>query len=386
VLIGIDASRVAVARRTGTERYALEITRALIAAAPGDRFVLYFNRRPRIGLLPRVERVAWRVMPAPRLWTHLRLSLELARRPPDVLFVPAHSLPVYHPPASVATVHDLGYLRFPDEHAGTGRRARDWANRWSARHARRVIAVSGATRDDLVRAYGVPPARIAVVRHGLDPVFRPVDDGERRRIRARYKLDAPYFLFVGTLQPRKNYERLLRAFDRFAIGDSTHQLVLVGGHGWQADRLERALRLMHARASVRVLGYVEDADLPALYGGAVALAFPSLYEGFGLPALEAMGCGTPVLASNSSSLPEVVGDAGLLVDPLDIDAIADALSRLASDEPLRRELGERGRARAASSTWERAARETLAQLRVATEPVVQSVREAHPGRQAGRPG
>nr|MBA2448033.1 glycosyltransferase family 4 protein [Chloroflexota bacterium] len=163
-------------------------------------------------------------------------------------------------------------------------------------------------------------------------------------------------------------------------------LVLVGGHGWQADRLERALRLMHARASVRVIGYVEDADLPALYGGAVALAFPSLYEGFGLPALEAMGCGTPVLASNSSSLPEVVGDAGLLVDPLDIDAIADALSRLASDEPLRRELGERGRARAASSTWERAARETLAQLRVATEPVVQSVREAHPGRQAGRPG
>ena len=372
MLIGIDASRVAVARRTGTERYALEITRALIAAAPDDRFVLYFNRPPPVGLLPRVERVAWRVMPAPRLWTHLRLSLEMARRPPDVLFVPAHSLPAYHPPASVATVHDLGYLYFPNEHAGTGRRARDWANRWSARQARRLIAVSGATRDDLVRSYGVPPGRIAVVHHGLDPVFRPVDDGERRRVRARYKLDGPYFLFVGTLQPRKNYDRLLRAFDRFAIDNPTHVLVLLGGRGWQAGRLDRALGAMRSPDSVRVLGYVEDADLPPLYSGAVALAFPSLYEGFGLPALEAMGCGTPVLASNSSSLPEVVGDAGLLVDPLDVDAIADGLSRLATDEPLRRELGERGRARAASFTWERAAQETLAQLRVAAEPVVQS--------------
>jgi len=286
--------------------------------------------------------------------------------------VPAHSLPAYHPPASVATVHDLGYLYFPDEHGGMGRRARDWANRWSARQARRVIAVSGATRDDLVRAYGVPPVRIAIVHHGLDPVFRPVDEGERRRVRARYQLDRPYFLFVGTLQPRKNYERLLRAFDRFAIGNPTHELVLIGGRGWQAGRLERALRAMRSRASVRVLGYVEDADLPPLYGGAVALAFPSLYEGFGLPALEAMGCGTPVLASNSSSLPEVVADAGLLVDPLDVDAIADGLSRLATDEPLRRELGVRGRARAASFTWERAAQETLAQLRVAAEPVVQS--------------
>jgi glycosyltransferase involved in cell wall biosynthesis len=366
MLIGIDASRAARARRTGTERYALEITRGLIAAAPEERFVLYFDRPPEKGLLPRGRQVAWRVMPAPRLWTHGRLSLEMLRRPPDVLFVPAHSLPLYHPEASVATVHDLGYLYFPDEHGAVGRRLRHLANRWSAGRARRTIAVSRATRDDLIRSYGVPAERIGVVYHGHNPAFGPPGDAERLRVRARYGLELPYFLFVGTLQPRKNYERLLRAFDRFAAeAREPHLLVLAGARGWQADRLERALAATRSSAAVRLLGYVDDADLPGLLGGAVALVLPSLYEGFGLPALEAMACGTPVLASTTSSLPEVVGDAGLLVDPLDVDAIAGALGRLADDPALRAELAARGRARAAAFTWERAARETLAQLRAA---------------------
>ncbi len=370
MLIGIDASRAVVARPTGTERYALQITRALISAAPDQCFVLYFNRAPPPGLLPRDERVTWRVIAAPRLWTLARLSLEMARRPPDVLFVPAHSLPLVHPPASVATVHDLGYLAFPEEHSRPARLARHLANRWSAERARRVIAVSRATRDDLVRRYRVDPSKIAVVYHGCDAIFRPTCDTERlSAVRARHGLDAPYFLFLGTLQPRKNYERLLAAFERFsAAAPRPHLLALAGPRGWGTDRLERALRSHRSRARLRLLGYVDEDDLPPLLSGAVALAFPSLYEGFGLPALEAMACGTPVLASTSSSLPEVVGDTGLLVDPLDVDAIADGLTRLAADPSLRAALGELGRARAAEFTWARAARETLAVLGAAARP------------------
>ncbi len=364
MLIGIDASRAVVALRTGTERYGLEISRALIAANPSDRFVLYFNRPPPPDLFPTDDHAVHRVIPAPRFWTLIRLSVEMARRPPDVLFVPSHSLPLVLPRASVATIHDLGYLHFPSEH-GPSRWLRDLANRWSAARASRIITVSAATRDDLIRHYRVSADRITVIHHGVDPSFGRADAGEVARVRGHHGLDGPYFLFVGTLQPRKNYERLLAAFDRAVARDArSPSLAIVGALGWQSARLQRAVGALSssARQKVRLLGYVSDGDLPALLTGATALAFPSLYEGFGLPALEAMACGTPVLTSSTSSLSEVVGEAGLLVDPLDAGQIADALRRLAADVRLRGELASRGRERAAAFTWERAARQTLEAL------------------------
>jgi glycosyltransferase involved in cell wall biosynthesis len=376
MLIGIDASRAVLARRTGTERYALEIVRALTGLAStgesDDRFVLYFNRPPAPGLLPRSERVRWRVIPSRRLWTVGRLSVEMATHPPDVLFVPAHSLPpiLPRPPrASVVTIHDLGYRHFPGEHPTATRLLRQYSNRWSARRATRVVAISGATRDDLVRLDGIKPGKISVVHHGRAPWFTPVSDAALiEAVRARHGLTQPYVLFVGTLQPRKNLERLLAAFDRAAASRPDLLLALVGAGGWQPERLERALARVRARDRVRLLGYVEDDDLPPLLCGSLGLAFPSLYEGFGLPALEAMACGVPVLTSTTSSLAEVVGEAGLLVDPLDVDAIAGGLGRLADEPDLRGELGRLGLARAAGFTWERAARETLAALHQARRP------------------
>jgi glycosyltransferase involved in cell wall biosynthesis len=364
VLIGIDASRAVIARRTGTERYSLEIIRALIDVAPTDEFIVYFNQPPSSAHFPRSERVRWRIMPAPRFWTVGRLSIEMAIRPPDVLFVPAHSLPPVLPRASVATIHDLGYLHFPDEHPRPTRWLRRLANRWSARRATRVVAISGATRDDLVQWEGVRADRISVVHHGRAPWFQPVRDlAHVDAARKRHGLDAPYFLFIGTLHPRKNLERLLAAFDRVAEDRPELLLALVGAAGWQPERLRQALAGVRDTERVRLLGYVDDADLPPLLCGSLGLAFPSLYEGFGLPALEAMACATPVLASTTSSFPEVVGDAGLLVDPVDVPAIADGLRKLADDAGLRRELGERGLVRASSFTWQRAATETLAVLR-----------------------
>ena len=373
MLIGIDASRAVLARRTGTERYALEVIRALTTLVTSgesdDRLLLYFNQPPPPGLLPRSGRVQWRGIPSRRLWTLGRLSLEMLARPPDVLFVPAHSLPPIlprRPGASVVTIHDLGYLHFPGEHPPATRLLRQYSNRWSARRATSVVAISGATRDDLVRLDGVDPRRVTVVHHGRAPWFKPVADADLiAAVRARHSLDRPYFLFVGTLQPRKNLGRLLAAFDRTAAVRPDLLLVLIGAGGWQPERLERALARVRARDRVRLLGYVPDDDLPPLLCGSLGLAFPSLYEGFGLPALEAMACGVPVLTSNTSSLPEVVGEAGLLVDPLDVGAIADGLARLADEPDLRRQLGERGLARAAGFSWERSARETLAVLRTA---------------------
>jgi glycosyltransferase involved in cell wall biosynthesis len=366
MLIGIDASRAVLPRRTGTERYALEIVKALTVTDSDDRYMLYFNSPPRPGLLPRSDRVRWRVIPSRRFWTIGRLSAEMMVRPPDVLFVPAHSLPPILPRASVVTIHDLGYRHFPGEHPPGTRWLRRVSTTLSARRATRVVAISGATRDDLVRYDRVPPRRISVVHHGRAPWFQPVADAGRiAEVRQRHGLDRPYFLFVGTLQPRKNLERLLAAFDRVAVDRVDVVLALVGAGGWQPDRLERALASVRARDRVRLLGYVPDDDLPSLFRGSLGLAFPSLYEGFGLPALEAMACGAPVLTSSTSSLPEVVGEAGLLVDPLNVDAIAAGLARLADDPGLRRELGQRGIERASGFTWERAAQETLSVLRAA---------------------
>ncbi|MGE3272198.1 MAG: glycosyltransferase family 4 protein, partial [Chloroflexota bacterium] len=247
MLIGIDASRAVLARRTGTERYALEIIRALTQVAPDQEYVLYFNQPPPADLLPRTAQVRWRVIPARRFWTVGRLSLEMATRPPDVLFVPAHSLPPILPRRSVVTIHDLGYLHFPGEHPIAVRWLRRLSNRWSARRASRVIAISGATREDLVRYEGVPTERISVVHHGRAPWFKPLSDEQHlAAIQERHGLDNAYFLFIGTLQPRKNLERLLAAFDQAAASRPDVLLALVGAAGWQPERLERALNRVKA--------------------------------------------------------------------------------------------------------------------------------------------
>ena len=272
-------------------------------------------------------------------------------------------MPLAHPP-SVVTIHDLGYRHFPEAHPRLSRLYLDWSTRWSSAVARRLIVPSEATARDLTALYGTPRERIVVIPHGHHPRFRPLPPGEVAAGLARLGVEQPYVLFVGTLQPRKNLARVLEAFERLAARGLPHRLALVGQRGWLADPLFARIERPGSPASGRVhlTGYLADDDLALVYTGAAALAFPSLYEGFGLPALEAMACGTPVLASNTSSLPEVVGDAALTADPLDTGAIAAALERLLIDEPLRAQLRERGLARAARFTWRRAAERTLAVL------------------------
>lgn len=366
MLIGIDASRAVARERTGTENYSLNLIRHLLALESGHRYRLYFSRPPTGELFPMTADLELRVMPFPRLWTHLRLSWEMVCQPPDVLFVPAHVLPLIHPWSSVVTVHDLGYLYYPEAHQPLGRLYLDLSTRYSARAASRVIAVSQTTKDDLVQHCGIEPDKITVVYSGWDETMRPVkDEATIERVKARYGIQGNYILYVGTLQPRKNLGRLLEAYAivvRKQAKGETPCLVIAGRKGWLYDQIFQQVERLGLAAEVIFPGYVPQDDLPALLSGARLFVFPSLYEGFGLPVLEAMACGTPVLCSNVSSLPEVAGDAALLADPLDVESIAQAMNRLLQNEGLRAQLVKRGFRQACQFSWDRCARETLAVL------------------------
>jgi tRNA threonylcarbamoyl adenosine modification protein (Sua5/YciO/YrdC/YwlC family) len=357
-LVGLDASRALTAAPTGTETYSRELIRALLQADSPFRFRLYVRDTPPLDFFPKTGNYEIRTIPFPRLWTHLRLSGEMLAHPPDVLFVPAHVLPPVHPRRSLVTVHDLGYRYFPQAHRALDRWYLDLSTRWNARAAACVIADSNATRDDIVRFYGIPREKIRVVYPALaGNLFRPVREAaELARVRSRYQLDAEYLITVGTLHPRKNYERLLQAFARLP---EKYQLVIAGKKGWLFHPVFATVKRLGLEPRVRFLDYVEAADLPALYSAARLSVFPSLYEGFGFPVLEAQACGVPVVCSNTSSLPEVAGDAAEFFDPREVEAMAAAMARVLNDEARRDELIQKGCLNLQRFSWARAAREIL---------------------------
>jgi glycosyltransferase involved in cell wall biosynthesis len=367
MIVGIDASRATTLQRTGTEHYAYQLIQALIplARAGGHQLRLYFNQAPAPGLFAEAAHVTLHPIPFPRLWTHARLATELRRQPPDVFFTPAHVIPFTWRGRSVATVHDLGYHYFPQAHTRRQLAYLRWSTALNARRSRRLIADSQTTAADLARFYQADRKKIVVVYPGLAPIAAVTDPRRLAAARQQYGLAERYLLYIGTLQPRKNLGRLVRAYAIYASGnDAAPQLVLAGRPGWLAQTiLDEIARLpLPVRERIHLTGFVAEADKAALLSGAVALLFPSLYEGFGFPVLEAQACGLPVLGANSSSLPEVAGEAALLVDPLDTGALAAAIERIVNDEPLRRELIARGPANAARFTWGKAAAQALAVL------------------------
>ncbi len=358
--IGIDASRTTVAQRTGTENYSLFLIRKLLEIDSRNHYTLYFNAAPEGDLFSGTSQVHFRVLPFPRLWTHVRLSWEMVQHPPDVLFVPAHVLPLFHPRQSVVTVHDLGYLYYPEAHTPVARWYLNWSTRFNARCAAHLICDSKTTSADLATHCGVAEDKTTVVYPGIDPALEPVRSAqELQEVRSRYRLPPTYLLFVGTYQPRKNLHRLLAAFAALRIQHPHVHLVLAGKPGWMYQALFDYSRELDLESHVHWTGYVPQADLPALYGAARAFVLPSLYEGFGLPVLEAMACGTPVICSRVSSLPEVAGDAALLINPHDSRDIEAAMSRVIEDETLHADLVQRGLRRARRFSWEACARATL---------------------------
>lgn len=357
-VIGVDASRMQTAQRTGTENYSDQIIRALLAIGAGRAWRLYLNTAEPPANLPDITPpVDCRPIPARRLWTHVHLSREMLRHRPDALFVPAHVVPAIHPP-TVVTIHDLGYLRVPEAHPIRQRRMLDWTTRWSARVSHAIIVPSGQTRDDLVACYGTPAPKITVIHHGVHDRFRRPDlnPGD---IRQRLMLPRPYVLAVGTVQPRKNYPLIARAMTVPESGALAHDLVIAGKRGWQADDVMHDLEATGIGSRLRVLDYVPDEDLPALYAGADVFVQASRFEGFGMPVLEAMAAGAPVLSADTPSLREIGGDGALFFASDDQFSLARLMGQLLAHPQARQRLAHRGQAWASAFTWQRAAEQTL---------------------------
>ncbi|PSH63752.1 glycosyltransferase family 1 protein [Phyllobacterium brassicacearum] len=357
--IGIDARNL-VPNLTGIGRYLLEMCRHL--ALQGTELILYLPEEPHSPIPPLAgatirianQRGAIRRM----IWAQTELPRLAARDQIDVFWGPAHRLPftLDRRIPRVVTIHDLVWL-----HAGSTMRRQSWlADRYlmkpAIEGADRIVTVSEATRKALQTLVPSATEKARVVYSGLTKIGHAAANDTLRD----HRIDHPYALFVGTLEPRKNLLNLLEAYSLLA--DEIRAgliLVIAGGQGWHLGELGQHIKRLNIEASIRLTGYVTDDDLAALYSHARLLAMPSLYEGFGFPIIEANAMGVPVLTSNSSSMPEVAGDAALLVDPTDIRSISDGLRRLATDDALHQQLANNARANAARFDWEKSARELL---------------------------
>jgi len=359
-LLSLDKSY----RSAGINWYIYNLLQHLPDADPGIAYTIFLHEpgysgrggqhlwRARLPTRRPPVRIAWEQAVQP--WAARRAEL-------DLLHCPAFVGPLAGRTPFIVTVHDLSFLLFPRGFRGWNRRYLRALTGLSVRRARRVVAVSESTRQDLVRLYGLDPGRVDVVHNGVDAAFRPLPAAEVAAFRARKGLPERFLLFVGTLEPRKNIVRLVEAYAR--LPEPRVPLILVGGKGWFYEEILVRVEELELADEVWFVGYVPAEELPYWYNAAEVLAYPSLYEGFGLPALEAMACGTPVVTSSTSSLPEVVGQAGVMVEPTDVAALAAALRQVLDDAALRDRMRTAGLAQAARFSWPETARATAAVYR-----------------------
>jgi len=359
--IGIDA-RITHYRHAGISQYVIQLIEALARQDTDDEFVILQHFRSREPILERPNFVVRRLItPSHHRLEQLTLPIEVSARGLDVLHSPDFIPPFRANCRSVITIHDLVFMLYP--HFLTKESARYYGQIDQAvRRADAIIAVSQATKTDVMRLLGVPEHKITVIYEAASPIYRPLDMPDiKDRVRARFGIPGDFILFVSTIEPRKNVPTLLRAFRQLL--DSYRapvKLVLAGERGWLFEDVFTLVRELDLVNDCVFLGRVSSEELLWLYNAAQVLVAPSIYEGFGLTPLEAMACGTPVIVSNVSSLPEVVADAGLKVDPTDVEELTVAIWRILSDCELRASLREKGLKRAAVFSWDKAARETLA--------------------------
>lgn len=365
VRIAIDA-RLAAYQQAGITTYTRNLLSELPALAPDYRFIALRSRKGASLLTgaPNLEEQALWTPPHHR-YEQCVLPLETALSRPSLVHSPDFVPSFRRGWRAVVTVHDLAFLRFPQVVTRESERYYGQVARACA-SAERVIAVSYNTAKDIADLLGAPGDRVRVVHEAAGKDFRPFAASEVAAVRRRHGTPEGYLLFVSTIEPRKNLETLLRSLAALRQrAPIVPPLLVVGRPGWLYQAVFRLVEELGLSGHVRFLGAASTDELVALYNGALALLYPSLYEGFGLPPLEAMACGTPVACADSSSLPEVVGDAGILLPPLDVAAWATAMGRLVEDDSLRAQLRERGLRRAGQFSWRRAAAETLSVYREA---------------------
>jgi glycosyltransferase involved in cell wall biosynthesis len=366
--IGIDAHAIG-ARQGGNETYIANLIKSLAEIDGDNLYTIYLAdagaaAQWRERLTTRHKNFSVRLLPPPTplVRVPVYLTYELFRRPVDVLHVQYTAPPFCRAPL-VVTIHDLAFERLPETFTRRGSFQLKLTVRRTAKKAAKIATVSEYSRQDLLDIYKLPPEKVVVTYNGVESSFTPQPSvpNEAEEIRKRFGVSRDFLLAVGSLQPRKNLVRLIRAYARLRSEreDFRPQLVIVGRKLWLTSEIFDEVKRQRWADDVILTGYVADEDLPALYRAARAFVYPSLFEGFGLPPLEAMASGTPVVTSDVSSLPEITGDAALLIDPNDERALANALIEIMNNDRLRAELREKGLAQAKKFTWRDAAEKTL---------------------------
>jgi len=339
-IIGIDASRATLAQKTGVEFYVDNLLRGLTKLEKrGYKYRLYTNHP--------LDLPATKLMRFPKLWTQIRLSLEMMINPPDLLFVPGHVLPLIHPKKTVATIHDLAFHYYPQVYPPFQRWYLGWSVRKAVKDGSQIITISENTKNDLVKIFGADPEKITVTYLAAS---KPPEYPQKRPIRK------PYFFYIGRIEEKKNLTRVLKAFAKFQRKHPTYQFLLAGKDGLGAREIKR---LGEKTAGVQFLGYLTEKQKYQYLGNALAFVFPSLYEGFGIPVLEAMSVGCPVLTSDLPVMHEVGGDGGLYANPHSTNEIYLNMERLHKSKSLRGMLAKDGKKQVRQFSWAKCARQTF---------------------------
>ncbi len=362
--IAIQAADLDAERIDGTRIYLLRLLERFGAVMPEDRWHLYHRRKFNPDLVPpKFPNYSFRTIPFPFFWTQTRFSREIFRLRPDRVFMPVQALPFFLPKGteSIVTIHDLAFKIFPEHFPPRDLRRLNWFTDFAITRATRLIAVSEATKRDILKFYPtVNEEKIHVIHHGFDSGFEGTLEKEQKNILVeKFKLvPKEYLLYVGAIQPRKNLLRLLDAFRIFGEKHLSSHLVLAGEAAWMSDDIFRAHKTHPFRERILFPGRISFVERAALYANARLFVFPSLYEGFGLPVLEAFAANVPVVCADNSSLPEVAGDAALFFDATKTDELTRALLALWEDETKRHALVVKGREQLKKFSWEKCARET----------------------------
>ncbi len=362
MIIGFDGSRAFSDQRTGTENYSYQLLKALARIDDRNTYKVYLRPGAMVNLSEWPNNFQFLVLNLQFLWTQVGLARQTFIDKLDVLFVPAHTLPLIRKPGlkTVVTVHDLGAEYLPGMHQLKQRLYLGLMQKYQLRTATKIISVSNATKQDLIKKLNIPPVIIQVIHEGYDEkLYRKLPiDIIIDRLRQYNLQPQKYFLFVGTVQPRKNLERVIQAFALDPRSGGDDKLIIAGSKGWLSDEIYQLPKKLGIEDSVKFLGFVPDEDLLSLYGGAIAFVYPSLFEGFGLPILEAQACGCPVITSNISSMPEISGDGAILVDPYSVEEIAEAMISI-KQQAVGSKLIKKGLENTKRFSWEKCARETL---------------------------
>jgi len=361
--IGLDASRANNDQKSGVEWYAHHLIRQLMKIDSENQYFLYTDKPLEAALKPSVNnfKEAYLKWPLARFWTLGRLTLETVFKRPDVLFVPSHTFPLIGGKKNVITWHDVGYERYPETYTKWELKSLKQGARRAIKLADKIITVSNYTKKELTRIYKAKPEKIEVVYHGLNHSrYYPIPKESVKSYLQEINVSLPYFIYLGRLALRKNIVGLIRMYNRFREKvKQPHNLILVGSSSsWQSE-IEAEIKLSPYKNEIKKLGWLPTEKLPILLSGARGAVFPSFYEGFCLPMIEAMACGCPVIASTSSSLPEISGGAAELIDAHDIENFAEAMKKITEDDEFRQSLVNKGLNRAGDFSWDKCAKQTL---------------------------